>query len=360
MKKRFLELDELNAVPGDAYRTFPLVIEAEGTEETDPLPFFHDVDFDDLLSRHGAVLFRGFELSNPGVDEALAALDASFSIPTIGNQTLRHKVSQRTANSTGAPRFYYIPQHIEWNYNGRLPGTLAFYCEHPPESDGSTVIADNRNLTKQLPDSIMDKLDANYLYQFTFSSEYTAGDLLTYFDAEREEDAYARMHELGFAMRDDLEGVMQSVRSCLIRHPRTNDVLLAMPLEYMYKKVLKNGMFNVRKFNRTKRLKYLTILAVGRILEIAGKKTVPSRIVFEDRALTRREYRDYLNILNANKVFFTWRRGDLLLLDNLLVTHGKQPHTGKRKIIVSMGALLDRNSLALSRSAEREAIAPAG
>ena len=33
---------------------------------------------------------------------------------------------------------------------------------------------------------------------------------------------------------------------------------------------------------------------------------------------------------------FRWQRGDLLLLDNYLVTHGRMPFRGERKILVAI------------------------
>jgi hypothetical protein len=35
-------------------------------------------------------------------------------------------------------------------------------------------------------------------------------------------------------------------------------------------------------------------------------------------------------------VLFSWRRGDLLVLDNLLAAHGRKPFEGDREILVAM------------------------
>ena len=36
---------------------------------------------------------------------------------------------------------------------------------------------------------------------------------------------------------------------------------------------------------------------------------------------------------------FPWQRGDIILLDNMLVAHGRDPFRGPRKIAVAMGEM---------------------
>jgi len=47
-------------------------------------------------------------------------------------------------------------------------------------------------------------------------------------------------------------------------------------------------------------------------------------------------------------VSFPWRQGDILMLDNMLVAHARNPFEGARKIVVAMGEMCDKNSLDLS------------
>ena len=43
------------------------------------------------------------------------------------------------------------------------------------------------------------------------------------------------------------------------------------------------------------------------------------------------------NAYRHETVSFPWEKGDLLMMDNMLVAHGRNPFSGARKIVVAMG-----------------------
>lgn len=45
------------------------------------------------------------------------------------------------------------------------------------------------------------------------------------------------------------------------------------------------------------------------------------------------------------EVVFPWQKGDVLLLDNMLTAHARNPFSGERKILVAMGDLFDLRRL---------------
>ncbi len=56
-------------------------------------------------------------------------------------------------------------------------------------------------------------------------------------------------------------------------------------------------------------------------------------------------------------VRFDWRQGDVIMLDNMLAAHARDPFEGPRKIVVAMGAMFDRAALAEERD-ESQSSAP--
>ncbi|HEY0386700.1 MAG TPA: TauD/TfdA family dioxygenase, partial [Pyrinomonadaceae bacterium] len=76
--------------------------------------------------------------------------------------------------------------------------------------------------------------------------------------------------------------------------------------------------------------------------------TIEERVVEEIREAYRQEV-----------VEFPWQEGDILLVDNMLVAHGRKPFTGPRRILVTMGEAIDRSEVqaheAVNENAELDA-----
>ena len=41
-------------------------------------------------------------------------------------------------------------------------------------------------------------------------------------------------------------------------------------------------------------------------------------------------------IYQENKIAFPWEKGDIMLLDNMLYSHGREPFTGERRVLAGM------------------------
>lgn len=45
-------------------------------------------------------------------------------------------------------------------------------------------------------------------------------------------------------------------------------------------------------------------------------------------------------IYQDSKISFTWQKGDMLMLDNMLTAHSRNSYVGSRKIVVAMADLI--------------------
>lgn len=45
---------------------------------------------------------------------------------------------------------------------------------------------------------------------------------------------------------------------------------------------------------------------------------------------------NHAHLFHASTHTFAWRRGDVMVVDHVLSTHGREPFTGERRILVAM------------------------
>lgn len=62
----------------------------------------------------------------------------------------------------------------------------------------------------------------------------------------------------------------------------------------------------------------------------------PQHVLFGDDTDIPIEYLDtIISVVSDNTESFSWAEGDVLLIDNALLSHGRMPYTDARKVLVS-------------------------
>lgn len=134
----------------------------------------HDLSFEsvvDVFSEAGALLFRDFQAT----PSDFSAFTDRFSSATLGRLHLgqnRSEVAGDTDTSTVNLGMEYVGPHAELGYSPQRPDLLWFYCAHPPASGGETTLVDGIEVWKSLPDPLREKFAmTELLYSFEASGE---------------------------------------------------------------------------------------------------------------------------------------------------------------------------------------------
>jgi alpha-ketoglutarate-dependent taurine dioxygenase len=290
------------------------------------------------LRQYGAILFRGFDLKSPEDFRAAAALAFENGLRSyIGGVSPRGQVMAGVYESTTFPAHLRIPQHNEMAYLPDSPRALAFFCEVEPEQGGETPLADSRVIYETMPEEVRTPFEEagiayhRYLYGPRWNIHHLTRNRLVKlhtswmaaFSSEDPAVVERACAESGGTVKWDREegAKINNILPAFRRHPETGE------------KVWFNQVTTFLSAPRS------TGLLRWLLYHIAYPN--PFRRPFhatlgDGRPITLRQLKILNQAVDEATVRFRWKGGDLLLVDNFLVTHGRMPFRGKRRILVAI------------------------
>lgn len=303
----------------------PLVILADSSAEKSCQYLTDWIRHNDSLLRNklrevGAILFRDF--LNPDVLEfqhVLHAFHPEFRA-YIGGLAPRHRVIDQIYTSTEYPASETITLHNELAFTSHPPRQLFFFCETPANNGGETPIIDNRLFLKQMSGQVRDAfIERGILYTCRMHGGNGFGKSWQDSFATTKEGIEEQLDETGVEYRWDSENALCIRRTtpAVRRHPDTNEL---------------TWFNNASLFHLSGRGETGNML-----LGMLGESKLPTHAYFENgEPIPDSLMNDIRALAWRNAQFLAWQPGDLLILDNFLVAHGRNSYSGDRRILVAM------------------------
>ncbi len=271
--------------------------------------------------KYGAVLFRGFNVTSAEKFEQVIAATSSDAIKYMERSSPRDSVSGNIYTSTSQPKESEIFLHTEQSFNLTFPLHIYFNCHVAAESGGCTPLADTRKIYQRIPEPIRDKLiEKGYLYQRNFMKYmYVSWQNCYQTEDKQEVEQYCKDNQIEFSWGDnDITLTTKQVRPAVSRHPGTG--------EYCW-------------FNHCTFFNFATLdPKVQQFLSRSySEQEYPNHTFYGDGSTIEPEVIETLiNAYEAEKTTFEWQPGDVLMVDNMLVAHGRQSFAGDRLVLTGM------------------------
>ncbi|MGW8396293.1 TauD/TfdA family dioxygenase [Streptomyces lydicus] len=274
------------------------------------------------LHTHGAVLLRGLPLAKTG--DVAEVRDVLIPEPTPYREkaTPRSDFGRGVYSSTDLPAAQRIHLHNENSYTLTFPGLLLFACLVAPEEGGATPVADCRKVLGALPPHLVAKMRATGWLLRRSYSDLVSTDWRSAFgsDDPGEVARYCADNLIAHDWQEEGQLRTGQVRPGIISHPATGE------------EVWFNHLVFWNEWSLDEELRET-------LVDEFGPDGLPFHTAFGDgTALTREDLAAIQAAYDAATVREPWRPGDLLLVDNILTAHGRDPFRGDRTIAVAMGA----------------------
>ncbi|BAY23354.1 condensation domain-containing protein [Calothrix sp. NIES-2100] len=316
--------------------TFPLVIQplADDVDLVDWAKSNRELIENELL-KHGAILFRGFQTNTVTEFETFAGAVCPNLFGDYGDLP-RTGEGNKVYGSTPYPADKAILFHNESSHLHCWPLKIWFFCVQPAQQGGETPIIDCRKAYQILPAKFREKLAQKqfmYVRNYTNNLDVSWQDFFHTSDKSVVED-YCRQAGISFEWYGDDSLITRQVRPALAVHPKTGESVF----------------FNQIQLHH---IAYLDVKTRESLLSLFDEKQLPRNVYYGDGTLIEDDVIAEINhVYKQSQTSFTWLKGDILMLDNMLCAHGRSPYIGKRKIVVAMGEMIHGNNVAKLKEEE--------
>ncbi|MFE9426975.1 amino acid adenylation domain-containing protein [Kitasatospora sp. NPDC006697] len=301
----------------------PVVLRARQAD-ADPVAWAaaHRAELEADLDRAGALLFRGFDITGP---EALERLAKVFVGELYGDNGEHPRAA--VGNHVYTPVFFPPEEKLLWHnensFNADGPLRILFCCARPADQGGQTPVVDSRAVHRRLDPALREEFTAKGVrYERTYGGGLGL-DWRAVFrtDSRAEVEARCRAEGLEASWQGELLRTT-AVRPAVLRHPRTGETVWFNQAQHWHPACLSPA---VR----------------ASLLAAVGPDGLPRGCSFGDgTAIPDEAMAAICAVYQELEVAFDWQRGDVLLLDNILVAHARNPFQGERELLVAMGGMV--------------------
>jgi alpha-ketoglutarate-dependent taurine dioxygenase len=259
----------------------------------------------------------------------------------VGGDSPRTKLSSganhEVYTSTEAPKSVRLPLHNELSYVAESPRWLWFACVDAAPHGGETVLADGRAVVAAMDREVRERFERHGVrYRCGFRgptgplalldriATVSKGWVEAFETSDRdvvEEECRRLEARAEWSPAGHL--TLETVRPATVRHPVTGELAWFNQAHLFH--------LNARYLGHVR-------YALARAFFEAARLTPHDASFGDGSPISGDVINHVFDVLDAHTVSVRWEPGDVVLVDNLLCMHGRQPFRGDRKILVAMSS----------------------
>ncbi|RHX83689.1 TauD/TfdA family dioxygenase [Leptospira stimsonii] len=304
----------------------------------------------DDLKEYGAILFRGFNVESPqDFEDVILNVDPNLKNNYLGTSP-RNQITKYAFTATELPPAYPIMQHAEMSFLDSPPRKLFFFCGEAPGKFGETPITDLRKVLQEVPQSIRDKFEKEKIQYSRVYNGPSNQSRFQFWKTKRWDEMFQTQN------RDEVEKISKkqnfkvewfgednlrliNTTLAIRKHPE-----FKTPAWHNHSQVFHIDAARKEYWYIFARQKTIRVFFIGIALEVLTliKKLTTKKEYLDTHCsygngeeITLDELVQIQDVFWKNISLFSWQNGDVLVIDNYSISHGRHPFSGPRKIYVA-------------------------
>jgi amino acid adenylation domain-containing protein len=331
-RRRAVDLGQLRAVKTDYLApgtTLPLIVTPD-TAEIDLIEWASNNRqfIEAKLLEHGAMLFRGFNVNSPAEFQSVASAICPDLFGEYGDLP-REELGGKVYGSTPYPADERILFHNESSHMHQWPMLIWFYCVKAAEQGGESPIVDCRKVYSALERSVRDRFESNglmYVRNFTDRLDVSWQRFFQTDDRSKVEE-YCRRASIDFQWKGENGLRIRQLSPAVVKHPQTGEFVFFNQIQLHHVSCLPPSVYESLR-------------------SIVDEEDFPRNVYYGDGSpIEKSVVKEVSDLYDRLAIDFKWQQRDVLMLNNMLVAHSRNPFSGERKIVVALGSMVNQSEV---------------
>lgn len=303
----------------------PLTIQLENMLPADFVSYYlkNKNQLESKLQRNGAVKFKGIQIGSLDDFQKIVDSISEKFLNYIDGNSPRTKLSGNVYTSTEYDKTQRITMHNELSYSSKWPNKLFFSCLKPAEIGGETLLADSRSILKKMRPEIVSAIrEKGITYIRNLHGGVGMGPSWqdTFETKDKNQlEKYCEAYGIDYEWRSNGALTLKQSSKGIIKHRVTGELVWFNQIDQFHPAHLGEEV-------------YEAMMAI-----YDSPDDFPMYVTLGDGTkISEDMLTEILQTIESVTLAPAWEMNELLIIDNELVSHGRSPFQGDRKVVVAM------------------------